>query len=300
MQGVPGVHVQPHLLRREGAAALPGQEQDDRRAVHHGGGRGGGLHQVHGAHVPGRLPPQGRQAASAGPEPHRQPAGAQRQLLQVRGLDHADPGRDEGGAGHGRGAVDAVQDDPPPGAGDQRRVLRVLLGGQNGHPRVLPRAHGRQHRRHAVLPLVQEPRAHRGPRGGHPRHERRGAAGGAPKEDGHGGAGRGRGEAPHQQRQPHAQRGGLCGVHQHGAGVRRQRQRGAPGRGGVVGEDQAGGQPGQGVRRRHDPVSVACGADFQADLRAQDMSITCLKFICVWIIVFGSNWCAVYYTHTAS
>mmetsp|Transcript_4236 Transcript_4236/g.17025 ORF Transcript_4236/g.17025 Transcript_4236/m.17025 type:complete len:287 (-) Transcript_4236:40-900(-) len=249
-QDLPGLHLQPHQLGRAGEPALPGGAQARGRAGDLRGRRGGGPHQGARAHLPGRVPAARRGAARQGPQPHRKPARAQRELLQVRGLDRAHPQRHARRAGAARRGVDALQDDPPLRQGDRRRVQRVLLVLQEQRPHVLPGAHRRLHRGHALLPLVPPPGPRVRHRGRHPpderpRHPRRAAA------HGHDRAGRRRGQAPHQQRQPDAQRRGLLRLRLHRAGVRRLRLGRAPRRGGVVGQDQGGGHARQGVRRRH-------------------------------------------------
>ena len=86
--------VQPHLPGANGlinsyyiSLILTGRLRGD-----HSGWRRGGLHQMYGSNVPGWLPPSRSYAAWVWYQPHREPAGAQWQLLYIWGLDHADPG----------------------------------------------------------------------------------------------------------------------------------------------------------------------------------------------------------------
>ncbi len=64
--------------------------------------------------LPCATPPGRRLASRTRPEPCRQPADSKQQLLRVRRLGDAHPGRDAGGAVHSRVALDAQRRDSPP------------------------------------------------------------------------------------------------------------------------------------------------------------------------------------------
>ena len=210
------LHLEPRLLRPAGdpplarAAQTRVRHRNDRRRDR------GGSDQVPRADVPRLVPPPRRAAPRAGHEPHRQPHRAEQQLLRLRGLGRANPGQDAGGAGsvpdrqqhrrrRGPPRLDAQQGHPPPGQGDRRPALDLLLGLQKLHPRLLPRTHRRQPGRHALLPhlpLLAQGAGHqhhaRHPRDQQPRARR--------QEGGHDCPRRRRGEAPYRQRVPDAQR----------------------------------------------------------------------------------------------